>query len=169
MLDKMLDPHAGLMIWTVISFLVLVGLMKALAWGPLLGVVEAREQALRDEREKAEKARQEAENIHKDLEARLANAQAAVKEIIQQANKDGDKVRAKLREDAEAESKAMLEKTRKQLEEDKNRLVGELRDEVASLSVMAAERLIKKSVDGGVKKSVLDGFFGDLEKAEKKN
>jgi F-type H+-transporting ATPase subunit b len=169
MLDKMLDPHAGLMIWTVISFLVLIGLMRAMAWGPLLSVVEAREKALRDEREKAEKARQEAENIQKDLEGRLANAQTEVKEIIQQANKDGEKVRVKLREDAEAESKSMLDKTRRQLEEDKNRLVGELRSEVASLSVMAAERLIKKSVDDGVQKTVLDGFFGDLEKAEKKN
>lgn len=167
MLDKMLDPHAGLMIWTVISFLVLVGLMRAFAWGPLLGAIEAREEALRRERELAEKARADAEKIQKDLEARLALAQGEVKEIITQANKDGETVRVRLKEEAEKEAKGLLDKARAQLQEDKNRLVGELREEVASLSVMAAERLIKKSVDGDVKKNVLEGFFKDLEKAGK--
>lgn len=169
MLGKMLDPHAGLMIWTVISFLVLVGLMKAVAWGPLLGAVEAREKNLRDEREKAEKARAESERIQKELEERLANAQTEVKELLAQANKDGEAVRAKLKEDAAQESKNMIDKTRGQLEEEKNRLIGELRSEVASLSVMAAERLISKSVDKGVAKNVMDGFYKDLAQSEKSN
>ena len=167
MLDKLLDPHAGLLIWTVISFLVLVLLMKKFAWSELLGAVEARERRLREEREKAEAARAAAERIQKELEGRLASAAAEVKDILVKANKDGEAVRVQLKEVAAEESKNMINKARAQLEDEKQRLVGELQGEVASLSVMAAERLIKKSVDGAVRKSVLDGFFADLEKADK--
>ncbi len=166
MLDKLLDPHWGLMIWTIISFAVLVILMKKFAWGEILGIVEAREKALRDEREKAETARAEAERIQSELEERLANAQAEVKEIMAKANKDGEVVRSRLKEEAVSESKDIIDKTRAQLKEEKGRLVEELRTEVVTLSVMAAERLIKKSVDSGVKKNVLDTFFKDIDKAE---
>ncbi|MFH2202841.1 MAG: F0F1 ATP synthase subunit B [Elusimicrobiota bacterium] len=169
MLDKLLDPHAGLMIWTIISFLVLVLLMKVFAWDAILGIIEAREKGLRDEREKAEEARAGAQQIQRELEERLANAQGEVKEIIAQANRDGEVVRTRLKSEAEKESKGLLDKTRAQLQEEKDRLVGELRSEVAALSVLAAERLIKKSVDEGVRKNVLDGFYKDLEKPGKIN
>lgn len=169
MLDKLLDPHTGLMIWTIISFAVLVALMKRFAWGPILGIVEKREKDLREESEKAEAARAEAERIQSELEERLANAQTEVKEILARANKDGESVRSQLKEEATLESKNIIDKTRAQLEEEKGRLVLELRGEVATLSVMAAERLIKKSVDVGVRKDVLDTFFKDIDKAEALN
>ena len=54
MLDKLLDPHTGLIIWTIISFVVLVILMKKFAWSGILGIVEEREKTIREEREKAE-------------------------------------------------------------------------------------------------------------------
>ena len=165
-LDKLLDPHTGLMIWTIISFAVLVMLMKKFAWGPILGIVEDREKALREESEKARTARAEAERIQSELEERLANAQTEVKEILAKANKDGETLRSKLKDDATLESKNIIDKTRAQLEEEKSRLVEELRGEVATLSVMAAERLIKKSVDGNVQKDVLETFFKDIDKAE---
>jgi len=164
MLDKLLDPHAGLMIWTVISFLVLVLLMKKFAWNAILGAVEARESRLREEREAAEKARREAERIQGEVESRLANASEEAKSLLAQAGKDGEAMRGKLKADAEGEAKVLVEKTRAQLEEERRRLVGELRSEVASLSLMAAERIMRKSVDKSVSKDALDQFFGELEK-----
>jgi F-type H+-transporting ATPase subunit b len=168
-MDKLLSPDIGLAVWTILSFLIFVVLLRVLAWKPLLGAVEARESGLRSERERAEKARDEAEKIQAELEKRLTGAKDEAKGILAEANKDGEKLRAELKKVAEDESKAIVEKTRAQLAEEKNRLVGELRSEVATLSVLAAERLVKKSVDAGVQKSVLDGFFADLEKQDKVN
>lgn len=163
-MDTLLNPDSGLIIWTIVSFLVLVGLMKAFAWGPLLGAIEAREAHMREQTESAEKARKEAERIQKEVEERLANAESEVKGLLAQAGRDAEVLRGKLRKDAEDEAKGMVDKTRKQLEEDKKRLVGEMRKEVASLSVLAAERLVRKSVDSGVKKDVLDRFFVEMDK-----
>ena len=87
-MDKLLSPDIGLMIWTIFSFLILVFLLRAFAWGPLLASIDARDNALREERERAEKAREESEKIQRDLEARLAVAAEEAKGIVGQASKD---------------------------------------------------------------------------------
>lgn len=162
-MDSLLKPELGLAIWTIVSFAILVVLLRGVAWNPLLAALDAREARLRAEREGAEKARGEAERIQKELERRLSQSEAEAKDILARAGKDGEALRASLKDDAQRQAKELLERTRVQLAEDKRRLVGELRGEVAALSVMAAERLVKKSVDGAVQKSVLEQFFGELD------
>ncbi len=168
-MDTLLNPDIGLVIWTIASFLILVTLLRVLAWKPLLGAVEAREARMREEREKAEAARKEAEKIQQNLEARLSGIEEDSKKTLAEAAQKGESLRAQIKKDAEAEAKNIMDKTRLQLNEEKRRLVGELRSEVASLSVLAAERLLRKSVDSGVQKTVMDRFFADLDKEGKKN
>ena len=167
MLDKLLNPDQGLIIWTIASFLILVALLRLVAWNPLLHAIEEREAKMREERERAEKARAEAERIQKELEARLAHAADEAKGIVAKAGQEGEALRSRIKADAADEAKALLEKTRAQLDEDKRRIVSDLRKEVSQLSLMAAERLLKKSVDQGTQKAVLDQFFSEL--GEKKN
>ncbi len=163
-MGNLLNPDIGLVIWTILSFLILVTLLRVFAWGPLLASIDAREKGLRDERERAEKAREESEKIQQDLEKRMAGAAEEAKGLVSQATKDAEALRQKLKGQAEEEAQALIEKARVQLNDEKDKLVGELRQEVVSLSVSAAERLMKKSVDEKVQKSVLDDFFSQLEK-----
>ncbi|MBI5244583.1 MAG: F0F1 ATP synthase subunit B [Elusimicrobia bacterium] len=162
-METLLSPDPGLYIWTIVSFLVLVGLLKAFAWGPLLRAVEERESAMRSEREKAEAARREAEGIQRSLAEQLKGVDAQAQEILSKAAREGEALRERLKKDAEEESKRLLERSREQLVEEKARLVVELRGEVAALSVQAAERLLKKSLDPGVKKEALSEFLGQLD------
>jgi len=168
-MDKLIVPDTGLMFWTILTFLFLVIILKKAAWGPLLHAVEERETRLRAEREAAEKARAEAERIQRELEAQMAGVQAKSKELLAAAAKDGESLRARLKAEAEADAAAIKDKTVAELAAEKNRLVGELRKEVATLSVLAAEKLLRKSVDDGVQKTVLEGFFKDLESPKRKN
>ena len=163
-MGDILNPDVGLAIFTIISFLILVALLRTLAWGPLLASIEARERGLRDERERAEKAREESEKIQQDLEKRLSGAAEEANDLIAQATKDAETLRLKLKGDAEGEAKNLIEKARVQLGEEKTKLVDELRQEVATLSVSAAERLMKKSIDDAVQKTVLNDFFSQIEK-----
>lgn len=165
-MENLIKPDTGLMFWTFVTFFALVFILKTFAWGPLLHAVESREARIKADREGAEKARAEAERIQRELEAQLAGAAAKSKELVAQAAKDGEALRAKLKAEAEADAAAVKAKASADLAAEKDRLVGELRKEVASLSVMAAEKLMRKSVDEGVQKSVLDGFFKDLEKSK---
>lgn len=162
-MGELLTPDAGLIVWTIVTFLLLVAVLKFTAWGPLLKAVEAREARIKADREAAEKARSEAERIQKELEAHMAGAQAKSKELLAAATKDGEALRAKLKAEAEADAQALKDKTFAELAAEKNKLVADLRKEVATLSVLAAEKLMRKSVDDGVQKNVLEGFFKDLE------
>lgn len=165
-MDKLLNPDTGLMIWVVITFLSLVGILKAFAWGPLLKAIDDREARLKADREAAEKARSEAERIQRELEAQMAGVLSKSKEMLAAATKDGEALRAKLKAEAEADAQAIKDKTMADLAGEKNRLVGELRRETADLAVKAAEKLMRKTVDAGVQKTVLDGFFKDLESSK---
>jgi F-type H+-transporting ATPase subunit b len=162
-MDKLLNPDTGLLIWTIVTFLALVAILKFAAWGPLLHAIEEREARLKADREGAEAARKAAEKIQKELEAQMADVSAKSRELLSQAQKDSDMLRSKLKAEAEADSAKIREKTMTELAEEKDRLVRDLRKEVAGLSLIAAERLMRKSVDDGVQKTVLEGFYKDLD------
>ena len=166
-MGDLLSPDLGLTVWTIVTFLCLVGILKAFAWGPLLKTVEEREARLKADREGAEKARAEAERIQKELESEMAVVQTKTKGLLDAALRDGEALRARLKAEAEADAAAIKAKTTADLAAEKDKLVGDLRKEVASLSVMAAEKLLHKSVDAGVQKTVLEGFFKDLESTKK--
>ena len=166
-MGDLLSPDLGLTVWTIVTFLCLVGILKAFAWGPLLKSIDEREARLKADREGAEKARAEAERIQKELESEMAVVQTKTKGLLDAALRDGEALRARLKAEAEADAAAIKAKTTADLAAEKDKLVGDLRKEVASLSVMAAEKLLHKSVDAGVQKSVLDGFFKDLDSTKK--
>ena len=163
-MDKLLQPDLGLAFWTVVTFLCLVFLLKKFAWGPLLAAIDEREARVKADVEGAKAARGEAERIKAELEAEMAGVQAKSRDLLAQASREGEALRAQLKAAAESDAHRIREKTMAELADEKERLVRELRQEVASLSVMAAEKLMRKSVDDGVQKTVLEGFFKDLDK-----
>lgn len=168
-MDKLLNPDSGLIIWTIVTFLALVFILKKAAWGPLLSAIDEREAKMKADREGAEAARAHAERIKAELEAQIAGLDAKSRELLAKAAKEGEALRAQLKDAAEAEAAKIKQKTLAELAEEKERLVRELRGEVAKLSVLAAEKLMRKTVDEGVQKSVLDSFFKDLDKQKAAN
>jgi len=161
-MDKLVTPDPGLMFWTIVTFLALVGLLKRFAWGPLLAAIAEREARLKAEVAAARQAREESERIKNELSAHLAEAAARRQDVLDRAAKDGEAILAQFKAAAEEESRRLREKTSAELGREKERLVGELRREVAGLSVTAAERLLRRSVDPAVEKAVLDDFLKDI-------
>ena len=168
-MDMLLNPDTGLLIWTVVTFLCLVGVLKVLAWGPLLHAIEAREAKMKADLDGAQQARAGAEKIKSDLDAQMKDLSDKSRALLAQAQKEAEALRAQLKASAEADSAKIREKTMQELGEEKERLVRDLRKEVAGLSLLAAEKLMRKSVDEGVQKTVLEGFFKDLETQKRTN
>lgn len=168
-MDKLLNPDTGLVIWTVVTFLLLVFILKKFAWGPLLHAIEEREHRMKADLDGAQRARADAERIKGEIEREMTGLQSKSREMLLQAQKDAETLGAKLKAGAEADAERIRTKTMADLDGEKERLVRELRHEVAGLSVLAAERLLRKSVDDGVQKTVLDGFFKDLDAKKAKN
>lgn len=165
-MEKLLSPDFGLMFWTILVFLLTVFVLGRAVWKPLIGALEDRERALKAEREAAEAARQAAEKLKADLEGDLAQIQQKAQEALAKAVQQGQKGREEIILAAQGEAKNLVEKGRRDLMGEKERLMGDLRREVADLSLLAAERLLKHSVDAKVQKEVLDDFYVELQKRE---
>ncbi|MBI5241309.1 MAG: F0F1 ATP synthase subunit B [Elusimicrobia bacterium] len=161
-MDKLVSPDPGLMFWTIVTFLALAALLKRFAWGPLLSAIAAREAGLRAEAEAAKQARADSERIKGELAAQLAEAAARRQEALAKAAREGEALLAKFKTAAEEDSRRLREKTAAELAREKERLVGELRREVAGLSLLAAEKLLRRSVDPAVEKAVLDDFLKEV-------
>ena len=89
----MLEVHGGLLAWTVLTFVLLLVVLKKVAWGPILDALDARENEIKDALNAAEKAREEAERISSDYEDSIRKAQAEAQQIISDAKTAGEKVK----------------------------------------------------------------------------
>src|SRR6476646_10453676 len=139
------DP--GLMIWTIIVFVVLLAILKRFAWPAILGAVEAREQAL--EQQLAEAERSEAK----------AQAHAIVLEARQLAEKE----RAVAMEKTKQEQDELLQRARREIGSERDRAVAELRREAVDLSLAAASKLIGERLSGETDRKIVTEYLAALD------
>src|SRR3989344_3329637 len=115
-METLLKPDLGLMIWTVVPFLIMVAILKKVAWGPLLKVLEEREEKIRREVEAAEKNRAEMERLKADYERQMAEVETRAKALLAEAEKKGLENREAILKDAEAQARKIQEKTLQELQ-----------------------------------------------------
>lgn len=142
----MMDLHPGLMIWTIISFVILFFILKKVAWGPILKALDAREKAIRDNIDAAANAKAEAEKSLEEYKRQLAEAQAEAQVLVANARQAAEKVREDLIEKSKAEAENQIERARKQIDLESQEAMNRIRSEIASLVIDSAEKVIKKSL-----------------------
>ena len=168
-MENLLTPDKGLLIWTIVTFAVLVLLLSKVAWKPLLLALKEREDGIRKAIGDAASAKQTAEQLQVRLEQELAQAQNKAAGMISQAQAEGQKLREQMLKDAQAESQRLTEQTKRQLEEEKTKLSRELKQEVAGLSIRVAEKLLRHSVNAKEQEGLVAGFMKDLGKESQTN
>ncbi len=163
-MENLLNPDKGLIIWTIVSFAVLVLLLSKVAWKPLIQALKDREDGIRKAIDDAGSARKAAEQLKAQYEQELAKAQDQAAGYISQAQAEAQKLREQMLKDAEADARRLTEQTQRQLEEEKAKLSHQLREEVAGLSVKVAEKLLRHAVNVKEQDALVQGFIKDLEK-----
>jgi len=161
-METLLKPDLGLMIWTIITFLVMVMILKKVAWGPLLKTLEDREEKIRFEIEAAEKNRAEMERFKADYERQLSEVEARARALLAEAEKKGQENRESILKDAEAQARKIQEKTRQELQAEKEKIARELRSELGGLSMEIAEKIVRKTIDKKVQEDALQDFLKNL-------
>jgi F-type H+-transporting ATPase subunit b len=163
-MENLLTPVKGLIIWTIVSFAVLVLLLSKVAWNPLIAALKEREDGIRKAINDASSAKTSAEQLKAQYEQDLAKAQDKAADLISQAQAESQKMREQMLKDAEAEAHRLIEQTKRQLEEEKSKLSRELRQEVAGLSIRVAEKLMRHSINAKDQDALVQGFIKDLDK-----
>jgi F-type H+-transporting ATPase subunit b len=167
-MERLLQPDTGLMIWTVVTFLGLVLVLGKFAWKPLLQALNDREAGIKRAIEDAQSARATAEQLKAQFERELAQGQEKAQSILSQAAADAQKVRDRILKETEEEAQRLSAVNRLQLEEEKEKVLRDVRKEVARLSVMAAEKLIRHSVNPKTQEDLLKEFFDELDTGKTK-
>lgn len=158
----LVTPDFGLLFWTFISFAVLFFVLKKFAWKPIVGTVNEREKSIREALESAEAARKEMENLTADNERILQEARAERETMIKEARE----IKNKMIEDAKSEAKEaadkMIAQAQAAVENEKKAAVAELKDQVASLSVEIAEKVVKGELSDKQKQlKLVEDMLGD--------
>jgi len=160
---ELVQPEWGLIFWTIVTFLVLLFILKKLAWKPILDMLEERENKIRDSLDEAEKARDEArvlldKNNQMLREARDTSAQI-IEKSKEQAVAAGREIQAKTQE----ESERLLERAREEINREKKVAMNALRKETVDLGLSMAEKLIHGSINTELHKKLIDHCVQDLE------
>jgi len=143
----MMEINPGLMLWTIINFILFFLLLKKFAWGPITKALDAREKGIKDNIESAQKARAEADKYLANYQKQLAEAQNEAQKIIAKARQDAERVRDELVSKSKLEADSQLERARKQIDLESQEAVNRIRAEMASLVIASAEKVIGRSLE----------------------
>lgn len=163
-MDKLLQPDLGLMIWTLVTFAALVFVLARYAWKPILAAMDSREDSIRQNVKSAEESKKAADDLRREYETRLAGVEAKTRELLAQAETQARALKDDLVRAAHGENAKLLEETRKKLAEEERRLARELRAEMATLSLRATEKMLRRGLDKPFQDRLVQEALGDFEK-----
>ena len=163
-MERLLEPDTGLIIWTVVSFLVLVAVLGKFAWKPLIKALKEREEGIRKSIQDAQSARETAEKLRAQYEQDLGRGQEKVQALLIEAQADGQKLRDRIVSEAKEEAQKVMEKSRADIREETRKALASLKAEVARLSIMETEKLLRRSMGRKAQDEFLKEAIKDLEK-----
>jgi F-type H+-transporting ATPase subunit b len=151
----LITPEFGLVFWTLITFLVLVFILRKFAWKPILGAVSEREEGIKDALSSAEKARQEMENLQADNERVLKEARAEREAMLKEARELKNKMIDDAKAEAQQEANKLVAQAQAAIEAEKKAAVADLKSQVAEISISIAEKVLKDELSNKSKQEKL--------------
>jgi F-type H+-transporting ATPase subunit b len=161
--NALIQVTPGLMIWTVICFLITLWVLKRYAFGPIQRTIDERRERIRQAIEEADKAREEARGLLEEHRKLVGRAKSDAEEILAEARKVAESNERRMREETEAERQRRLEETRRQIEAETRRALEQIRAEVVDLSLLAASKVTRKTLDDADHRRLIEEAVGDLD------
>lgn len=160
----MLDINPGLILWTIITFVIVLVILRVSAWKTLLGVLTAREQKVRGSLEDAESARQEAQKLLEENKRQLALAEEHSQRVMKEGRDMGERLKAEMLEKANSSARHMVEQAKDEIAREKEKALAQLRGEVADLAIGAAGKIIDANLDTPRQRQLADAAIQELSK-----
>lgn len=146
-LNPLVKPDIGLLFWTVVTFLILLVLLRKFAWKPILNAVQSREESIDNALNEAEKAREEMAQLKADNERIQKEARKEREEILKEARDMKDSIITEAKDKAGSEANRIIENAREQIQNEKMAAITELKNQVGRMSIEIAEKILRKELD----------------------
>jgi F-type H+-transporting ATPase subunit b len=142
----MFNVNPGLFVWSLVTFLILLGALYWKAFKPLAAIQQKRQDEIHQSINEAERLRDEAQELLAGYKRQLANARQEAEAILERARTLGENNKSEILEEARVQAEATLAKARRQIERDTNQALDQIREEVAGLTMAATERVARNSL-----------------------
>ena len=146
-MEKWLSFDPGLFMWTIVTFLIVLMLLKWKAWGPLMSVLDKRAEDIKNALSAADRAKEDAEKASQDYEKLVQKARIEGQQIIADSKAAGEKVKNDIESVARENAEKMIGKAKTQIEAESQKALQEIKSSVVDLSIEAAEKIIEKNLD----------------------
>jgi len=161
--NPLISVTPGLMIWTIVCFLITLFVLKRYAFGPIQNMIDQRRERIRQSIEEAEHARAEARRLLDEHRSLIGQARREAEEILSEARRGADSQRERVKEETEADRKRRLEETRRQIEAETQRALEQIRSEVAELALLATTKVTGKILDDEDHRRLVEEAVADLD------
>lgn len=142
----LLSPDSGVIFWTVLTFIILLMILKKYAWKPILQTLEERETKLRQALSQAEQDQKKAEKLLEEQKALLETARRESSNIINESQKSAENSRKEIMEQAQIEADRILERAKQEINLSKEAAISEVRQYAIELSFTAAQKIIGETL-----------------------
>lgn len=157
-----MEEQAPLAIWTVVVFLVLLGLATKLGWKPIVAAMHDREHHLQAVLEDTEKARNEAEGLLRQYKAEMASASDKIKSLLDEARRDASSTALEIVSKAQSESDALKQRAERDINQARDEALVEIWSKAADVSVQVAGKVLQKSLTEAEHKRLVDLSAAEL-------
>jgi F-type H+-transporting ATPase subunit b len=161
--NPLIQVTPGLMIWTIVCFLVALFVLRRFAFGPIQTLIDERRERIRRSLDEADEAREEARNLLEEHRKLIGQARNEAEEILSEARHVGKAMQQRVKDETEADRQRRLEETKRQIEAETRRALEAIRAEVAELSLFAAEKVTRKTLDDKDQRRLIDEAIGELD------
>jgi len=154
--EGLLRVEPGLLLWTIITFVVLLLILWKAAWKPVVEALDARAEKVRGDIENADKSRQDAEKLlaqHREL---MNNAKAEAANIIAEGRSEAEKMKDEIINKASSEAKDMSDRARKEIDLAKDKALADIKAEIVILSTEIAAKIINKNLNPNDQKALVE-------------
>ena len=159
----LLTPDYGLLFWMVLSFSIVLFILKKFAWKPIMSALKEREKSIEGALKSAEKAKAEMAKMQADNEKILAEARTERDKLIKEARQMKEQIVEDAKTLAQVEAQKMIEAARLSINSEKKAAIKEIKDQVAVLSIQVAEKLIKDKLGDAVNQGeYIDKLLKDI-------
>lgn len=161
-----MEIHPSTIIFAIINFAILVVGLKVFLYKPVCNMLDSRREEVINNLNSAEEAKLEAQKLKDEYAAQIQNARAEAQDIINQAAKIGEQTKADIVTEAREEASRLTAKAQAEIAREKTEALNEIRNEIADLAVLAAAKVVGKTIDVADHQNMVNDFVKEVGEAK---
>jgi F-type H+-transporting ATPase subunit b len=161
--STLITPTTGLMIWTLVTFVIVLIVLRKYAFGPIQQLIDTRRQAIVADLDAAQAAREEAQGSLAEYRQQLAEARKEANKIVEDARRVGDERRAAAVTELEAEKARLMQQTREEIQSETRQALNAIKQQVADLTLAATEKVVRARLDEAEQRRLIDEALADVD------